>query len=135
MTVHSDSILLLRFVDSVRMASESAPASHTSAARRPLCSDPHRIEHPRCVVRDSGLWHTMYDMDSDRRHVLTVRATDAELERLDEFAARLELSRSEAVRQLLRVGLAAVEEARTHTNVLALLSSLGKDKRPKRKKR
>ena len=68
-----------------------------------------------------------------RPHVLTLRITDAELERLDDFAERLGFSRSESVRQLLRVGMTAVNEAKTDTGVLALLTSL--DRPPQRKRR
>ena len=82
-----------------------------------------------------GVCHTLSCMTPSpgRPHVLTLRITDAELERLDEFAERLGFSRSESVRQLLRVGMTAVNETKTDTGVLALLTSL--DRTPQRKRR
>ena len=54
---------------------------------------------------------------------LVIRLPRADLGRIDKFADRLELTRSEAVRQLLRVGLAAAGRARSNTALLELLSA------------
>lgn len=72
----------------------------------------------------------------DRPHVLTVRLAEAELERLDAFAERLEFSRSEAVRQLVRVGQAAVDQVRSETEILSLLANLDRprQRKPRRKR-
>ena len=66
---------------------------------------------------------------SPRPHVLTLRVSDEEIDRLEAFADRVDLSRSEAVRQLLRVGLSAVDQVPGRTAVLDLLAGLDRRRR------